>query len=117
MLPFDPHAFDVVVIRNVLEGLDAEARLRCAAEVHRVLRPGGRAVVIEDAARRGGLGSLFRGSSRPIRYTASGGAAHALDARASAPCARWPNAKAGVRRGGQGGDNVAASRCGITSRR
>ncbi len=81
MLPFDPHAFDVVVIRNVLKGVDAEARLRCVGEVHRVLRPGGRVVVIDDAARSGGLGSLFRGSNElDPTYLRNGGAAHALDA-------------------------------------
>jgi ubiquinone/menaquinone biosynthesis C-methylase UbiE len=42
MLPFEPHSFDVVVLRDVLNTLGAEERLRCAREVHRVLRPGGR---------------------------------------------------------------------------
>lgn len=79
MLPFDPHTFDVVVIRNVLKGLDADARLRCAAEVHRVLRPGGRSVVIEDTE-HGGLGSLFRGGQTDPMYQRSGGATHALEA-------------------------------------
>ena len=79
MLPFDPHAFDVVVIRGVLERLDAESRLRAVQEVHRVLRPGGRTVVVEDAA-RGGASALLGGARRDGGYERSGGAAHALEA-------------------------------------
>jgi ubiquinone/menaquinone biosynthesis C-methylase UbiE len=80
MLPFDPHLFDVVVIRNVLRGLEVEARLRSVEEVYRVLRPGGRAVVIDDLE-QSGLGSLFRGGREtdPL-YQRGGGATHALEA-------------------------------------
>jgi SAM-dependent methyltransferase len=79
LLPFDPHTFDVVVIRNVLGGLDPDARLRSAVEVHRVLRPGGRAVVIDDTE-RGGFGDLFRKSQTDPMYERSGGATHAREA-------------------------------------
>ena len=79
MMPFDPHAFDVVVIRNVLKTLEGEARLRATSEVYRVLRPGGRAVVIEDA-KRGGVGALFRSEPANPQYERSGGATHALEA-------------------------------------
>jgi SAM-dependent methyltransferase len=79
MLPFDPHAFDVAVLRNVLKGLDPDARLRCATEVHRVLRPGGRTVIIEDMD-RGGFGALFRGGQADAFYERGGGATHALEA-------------------------------------
>lgn len=79
MLPFDAHAFDVIVVRNVLEGLDAAARLRAVEEVHRVLRPGGRAVVVEDAD-RGGIGSFFGGRRTDPQYSRGGGATHVLEA-------------------------------------
>jgi ubiquinone/menaquinone biosynthesis C-methylase UbiE len=78
MLPFDPQAFDVVVIRDVLNTLPADDRLRCAREVHRVLRPGGRVVVIEGKA-HGLLGGLMGGSTTDPQYARSGGAIHVLD--------------------------------------
>lgn len=77
MLPFDPHTFDVVVMRNVLNSIDADARLRSVADVFRILRPGGRAVVIEGM--RGALGGLIREKVDP-QYERSGGAVHVLDA-------------------------------------
>ena len=79
MLPFEPHSFDVVVIRSVLERLDAESRVRALREAHRVLRPGGRTVVIEDTG-RGGAAALFGGARRDAGYERSGGAGHALEA-------------------------------------
>jgi ubiquinone/menaquinone biosynthesis C-methylase UbiE len=51
-LPLDPAAFDVVVVRGALSRLPRESRVGCLAEVRRVLRPGGRCLVI-DGARRG----------------------------------------------------------------
>jgi demethylmenaquinone methyltransferase/2-methoxy-6-polyprenyl-1,4-benzoquinol methylase len=57
--PFEAESFDVAVITNVLPGLDAGTRGRCVSEVYRVLRPGGRAVIIE-AAPRGGIGGLLQ---------------------------------------------------------
>lgn len=79
MLPFDAAAFDVVVLRNVLPQLEDEARLRAATEVHRVLRPGGRSVAIDDAGGRR-LGGLIRGPEADPRYQRSGGATHVLEA-------------------------------------
>ena len=79
MLPFEPATFDVVLVRSVLKTLDAPARLRAAQEVHRVLRPGGRSVVIEDTA-RGGLASVFGAKPADPQYERSGGATHALEA-------------------------------------
>jgi SAM-dependent methyltransferase len=78
MTPFDADSFDVVVVRNVLKGLDAAARVRAAGEVHRVLRPGGRTIVIEDTAPRG-LGAFFHRETDPM-YPRSGGATHVLEA-------------------------------------
>lgn len=78
--PFDAHTFDVVVIHNVLRRLQNHERLRCVEEVHRVLRPGGRAVVIEGA-QRAGLAALFgSGGDVNTEYRRSGGATHALQA-------------------------------------
>lgn len=79
MLPFDRDAFDVVVLRNVLNTLDADARLRSVGDVYRVLRPGGRAVVIEDR-HRGRLAGLVRTAPIDPQYERSGGAVHALEA-------------------------------------
>lgn len=79
MLPFDRDAFDVVVLRNVLNSIDADARLRSAVDVHRVLRAGGRAVVIDDQS-RGKLGGLVRSGSTDPQYERSGGAVHVLEA-------------------------------------
>jgi ubiquinone/menaquinone biosynthesis C-methylase UbiE len=79
MLPFDRETFDAVVLRNVLNALDPEARVRSAAEVHRVLRGGGRAVVIEDQGRRKFAG-LARMPPADPQYERSGGAVHVLDA-------------------------------------
>jgi ubiquinone/menaquinone biosynthesis C-methylase UbiE len=78
-LPFDAGAFDLVVIRDVLPALDPEPRVRCVQEVWRVLRPGGRSVVVESAG-RGGLGALFSRGRQNAQYAEVGGAAGALQA-------------------------------------
>jgi ubiquinone/menaquinone biosynthesis C-methylase UbiE len=51
-LPLEASAFDVVVVRDALSRLPHESRIGCLAEGRRVLRPGGRCLVI-DRARRG----------------------------------------------------------------
>jgi ubiquinone/menaquinone biosynthesis C-methylase UbiE len=61
-LPFEAGAFDVVVARNALRSMLEERRRQFAAGVHRVLRPGGRCVVIEGH-RQGGLASLLKSES------------------------------------------------------
>jgi ubiquinone/menaquinone biosynthesis C-methylase UbiE len=76
-LPLDAAAFDVVVIRDVLAGLDLHRRAPALAEVLRILRPGGRCIVVEGAA-RGGLGALLQGRVANAEYTSSGGAERAL---------------------------------------
>ena len=50
--PFDAGSIDVAVIPNLLPALTPEERAHCVAETLRVLRPGGRVVVI-DGGRRG----------------------------------------------------------------
>jgi ubiquinone/menaquinone biosynthesis C-methylase UbiE len=60
MWPYDEGSFDVAVIPDLLPALPSYDRSRCVAEVLRVLRPGGRALVIEPAP-RGGFGALLSG--------------------------------------------------------
>ena len=50
----------MAVIRDLLPTLPPGDRSNCVSEVLRVLRPGGRAIVIEPAP-RGGLGALLAG--------------------------------------------------------
>jgi ubiquinone/menaquinone biosynthesis C-methylase UbiE len=76
-LPFDAASFDVCVVRSTLGRLPADERRIAAAEVFRVLRPGGRAVTIDDA-RRGGLAGLFGGVTGDASYVEEGGATTVL---------------------------------------
>ena len=73
-LPLDDESFDVAVVRNVLSELDASRRQGGVREVHRLLRAGGRCLVI-DQAPRGGLGALIGGggSAAKTDYIAGGG--------------------------------------------
>ena len=79
---FDLAAFDLAVVDStggLLASMRPEDRVRCLQEVYRVLRPAGRAIVIE-AGERGGLGSLFARASTDAPYRSSGGAVTALQA-------------------------------------
>ena len=58
-LPFDASSFDVVVARNVLPALAPSDRPAVVAEVTRVVRAGGRCIVIDDVP-RGGFGGVAR---------------------------------------------------------
>jgi len=78
-LPFDDGAFDVVVAHDLLAGLVPEERVACLREAFRVLRQGGRLVVVEPAA-RGGLGALVSQRRQDPTYLGSGGAETALGA-------------------------------------
>ena len=51
MLPLDAAAFDVAVVRAALGRLPSEHRIGCLTEVRRVLRAGGRCLVIDPARR------------------------------------------------------------------
>ena len=78
-LPYDPESFDVVVIKNVLGDLRQNIRVACLQQAHRVLRAGGRCLVIEQAI-RGGLGALFSRQLFDRQYATFGGAQGALQA-------------------------------------
>jgi SAM-dependent methyltransferase len=78
-LPYEVDAFDVVVLGDVIGRLYINERVVCLQQVLRVLRPGGRCLVIERAA-RGGLGAVFSHRSLDPGYRAGGGAVAALAA-------------------------------------
>jgi ubiquinone/menaquinone biosynthesis C-methylase UbiE len=78
-LPFGDASFDVAVICDLLMTMAADVRARCLADVLRVLRPGGRVIVIEPAP-RGGIGALLTRNAADPHYTEQGGAAAALKA-------------------------------------
>jgi ubiquinone/menaquinone biosynthesis C-methylase UbiE len=86
-LPFDTAAFDIVVVhaaRGLLASMAPEHRVWCLQESRRVLRQGGRIVIIE-AAPRGGLAGLFRGRDVDEHYVRAGGAEGALTAEGFKP--------------------------------
>lgn len=76
-LPHDRDAFDVIVIHDVLAPMAGRDRTTCLTEVLRVLRPGGRCLVVEPMS-RGGLAALFRQPAIDPGYAASGGGEGAL---------------------------------------
>jgi ubiquinone/menaquinone biosynthesis C-methylase UbiE len=73
--PFENDSFDIVVFRDRLTTMAPEDRGRSLREAHRVLRPGGRLIVIEGSPRGGFSGLMNR--PRPVDpgYAANGGAA------------------------------------------
>jgi ubiquinone/menaquinone biosynthesis C-methylase UbiE len=66
MLPYDAGSFDVAVIAHLLPSLAPNVRVGCVSEVLRVLRPGGRVVIIEPAPRGGLVGLIAAGGSRTV---------------------------------------------------
>jgi SAM-dependent methyltransferase len=74
-LPFDASSFDVVVARNAFPTVEESGRQRAVAEASRVVRAGGRCIVIDDVA-RGGLGGLLGGGG--AREASAGAATVAL---------------------------------------
>ena len=77
-LPYDDTYFDLVVIKQVLGGLTQNDRVRCLQEAQRVLKAGGRCLVV-DPAMRGGLGAILSRQSLDPRYVEGGGALRALE--------------------------------------
>jgi ubiquinone/menaquinone biosynthesis C-methylase UbiE len=78
-LPFEDDSFDVVVIRRMLARLEADARRQCVEDVRRVVRPGGRCIVIDNAS-RGGIAALVGGQRTDRQYAETKGAASLLSA-------------------------------------
>lgn len=76
-LPLDADSFDVAIAREVLLTMRADVRAQCLADVFRLLRSGGRLVVIESAA-RGGIASMLSRSHAEPDYYERGGAPSAL---------------------------------------
>lgn len=73
-IPFDDEAFDVAVIhsmKGLLQGMAPYTRVRCLEEIHRVLRIGGRLLVVEPEP-RGGFGGVFRSFPVDGHYAATG---------------------------------------------
>lgn len=59
-LPYNAATFDVVVVNHLLTRIGPELRAQCLSEAARVVRGGGRCVVIQPG-RRGGIGRLLGG--------------------------------------------------------
>lgn len=81
-LPLEDGSFDLVVVDDttgVLGSLRAEYRVAAVHEMLRVLRPGGR-VVLMGAAPGGGLGALFSRAPSDPPWVASGEAVKVLEA-------------------------------------
>ena len=84
MLPFDDAAFDIVAVRDVLAALRPYERVRCLQDAYRVLRPGGRIVIMEPAE-RGGIGRFLTHHAADPSYVNAGRAAGALRAEGFEP--------------------------------
>jgi len=72
-LPFDPHSFDLVVVHNrdgQLANLNDGKRSRALQECRRVLRSGGRVVVI-DKGTPSGLTAIFQSRREPDAMSAT----------------------------------------------
>ena len=63
-LPYEASAFDVIVVNHLLPRLSPELRGQCLREAGRVLRGGGRCVVIQPG-RRSGIAGLLGGGPMP----------------------------------------------------
>jgi ubiquinone/menaquinone biosynthesis C-methylase UbiE len=70
-LPFPDARFDALLSTLMLHHLPRNARQRCAREMRRVLKPGGRALVVDfgepQKKRRGLLSHLYRHGHVPLR--------------------------------------------------
>ena len=81
-MPLDADQFDLAIVDDtggLFGTMRAEDRVMSIRELVRVLRPGGRVMVV-GAAPRGGLGSLLTRSQSGPPFAASGEALVALEA-------------------------------------
>jgi ubiquinone/menaquinone biosynthesis C-methylase UbiE len=81
-LPVEDAGFDLALIDDtgsLLDAMRADDRVAAIRELARVLRPGGR-VMIVGAAPRGGLGALISHTPSGPHFVASGDATKALEA-------------------------------------
>jgi SAM-dependent methyltransferase len=81
-LPADNGAFDLAVVDDtggLASTMPPGERATAIRELLRVLRPGGRIIVV-GAAKRGGLGSLLKGGQDAPSFATSGDANAALEA-------------------------------------
>jgi ubiquinone/menaquinone biosynthesis C-methylase UbiE len=81
-LPIEDAGFDLALIDDtagLLGGMRAEDRVAAIRELVRVLRPGGRVMII-GATPRGGLGALISRTQSGPPFVASGAATRALEA-------------------------------------
>ncbi len=92
--PLEAGSFDVAFVWQVFGEIKPPERAACAAEVHRVLRPGGRCVVV-DAAQPSGLRRLLSRPAARVDYLSSGGALAVLE-RAGFRAARVLAARDGL---------------------
>jgi ubiquinone/menaquinone biosynthesis C-methylase UbiE len=70
-LPYETETFDLVVIKDLLGQMRQNDRVLSVQQVNRVLRPGGRCLVIEPST-RGGLGALFSKRTLDPHYSVGG---------------------------------------------
>jgi SAM-dependent methyltransferase len=81
-LPYEPDAFDLVVADDsggLFATLRADDRAAAVREIIRVLRPGGRVVMI-GAGPRGGIGAILSRAPDAPSFVSSGEAVKALEA-------------------------------------
>ena len=88
-LPFPGDSFDAIVLHaagNALPSLEGAAAVAMLREGHRVLRTGGRIVIIEGGPRRG-VGRWLRARQPPLQPGTAEGAVRAAGFRAARPLA------------------------------
>jgi SAM-dependent methyltransferase len=85
--PFEAGSFDLVVVHSasgLLATLPPQDRVGCLQECRRMLRKGGRIIIVESAS-RGGLAGLLRSHRVDEHYARSNGAEGALKAEGFRP--------------------------------